>query len=157
MNFREKSVIFLATGFYAGNIPIAPGTIGTIEGLLFCFFLSGADLLYAAIFQVIFIVFAVWIANEAERILKKKDPGSIVIDEMAGIMVTLLGLPFNVVSVISGFFVFRFLDIIKPFPIRTIENKLSGGAGIVMDDVAAGIIGNCLLRAVFYVTGFYRL
>ena len=157
MNFREKSVIFLATGFFAGNIPIAPGTVGTIVGLLFCFFLSGVNLLYAVIFQIVFIIFAIWIANEAERMLKKKDPGSIVIDEMAGIMVTLLGLPFNVVSVISGFFIFRFLDIIKPFPIRTIENKFSGGAGIVMDDVAAGIIGNCLLRAIFYVTDFYRL
>ncbi len=157
MNFREKSVIFLATGFFAGNIPIAPGTVGTIVGLLFCFFLSGVNLLYAVIFQIVFIIFAIWIANEAERMLKKKDPGSIVIDEMAGIMVTLLGLPFNVISVISGFFIFRFLDIIKPFPIRTIENKFSGGAGIVMDDVAAGIIGNCLLRAIFYVTDFYRL
>jgi phosphatidylglycerophosphatase A len=157
MNFREKSVIFLATGFFAGNIPIAPGTVGTIVGLLFCFFLSGADMLYAALFQILFIIFAIWIANEAERLLGKKDPGCIVIDEMAGIMVTLLGLPFNAVSVISGFFIFRFLDIIKPFPIRTIENKFSGGAGIVMDDVAAGIIGNCLLRVIFYVTDFYRL
>lgn len=154
MNLREKSVVFLATGFFAGNIPIAPGTVGTIEGLLFCFFLSKADLFYAILFQIIFIGFAVKIAGEAEKILKKKDPGSIIIDEMAGIMVTLLGLPFNAVSIISGFFVFRFLDIIKPFPIRIIENKLSGGTGIVMDDVAAGIIGNCLLRGIFYVTGF---
>ncbi|RPH49385.1 MAG: phosphatidylglycerophosphatase A [Desulfobacteraceae bacterium] len=153
MNFREKSVIFLATGFFAGNIPIAPGTIGTIVGLLFCFFLSGADLFYMVLFQIFFVIIAIWVADEAEKILKKKDPGCIIIDEIAGIMVTLFGLPFNVVSVISGFFVFRFLDVVKPFPIRTIENKLSGGAGIVMDDIAAGIIGNCLLRAIFHVIG----
>jgi len=151
MNFREKLVIFLATGCFVGNISIAPGTFGSIAGLLFCLFLSRASFLFASLIVVVFIVFAIWIAGEAEKIIKQKDPGSIVIDEIAGIMVTLLGLPFNVISVITGFFIFRILDIIKPFPIRSIENKLSGGAGIVMDDVAAGILGNCLLRAIFHV------
>jgi phosphatidylglycerophosphatase A len=151
MNFREKSVIFLATGFFAGNIPIAPGTVGSIVGLLFCLLLSKTDLIYMFFFQLIFVILAVWVAGEAEKILKMKDPGCIVIDEIAGIMVTLFGLPFNAVSVISGFILFRLLDIIKPFPIRYIENKLSGGIGIVMDDVSAGIMGNCILRLVFYV------
>jgi len=157
MNFKEKLVMFLATGCFVGNIPTAPGTFGSIAGLLFCLFLSRASFLFASLIVVVFIIFAVWIAGEAEKIIKQKDPGRIVIDEIAGIMVTLLGLPFNYISVISGFFIFRILDIIKPFPIRTIENKLSGGAGIVMDDVAAGFLSNCLLRAIFYVTGFYRL
>jgi phosphatidylglycerophosphatase A len=134
MNFKEKLVMFLATGCFVGNIPFAPGTFGSIAGLLF-----------------VFIVFAVMIAGEAEKIIKRKDPGRIVIDEIAGIMVTLLGLPFNFISAISGFFIFRFLDIIKPFPIRSIESRLSGGAGIVMDDVAAGIMGNCILRLIFHV------
>lgn len=151
MNFKEKLVMFLATGCFVGNIPIAPGTFGTIAGLLFCLFLSRASFLFASLIVIVFIIFAVWIAGEAEKIIKQKDPGRIVIDEIAGIMVTLLGLPFNFVSVISGFFIFRILDIIKPFPIRSIENKLSGGAGIVMDDVAAGFLGNCLLRAIFHV------
>jgi phosphatidylglycerophosphatase A len=154
MNVKEKLVMFLATGCFVGDIPIAPGTFGSIAGLLFCFFLSKANLLFASFIVVVFIVFAVWIAGEAEKIIKQKDPGSIVIDEIAGIMITLLGLPFNFISVMSGFFIFRILDIIKPFPIRLLENKLSGGAGIVMDDVAAGFLGNCLLRSVFFVTGF---
>lgn len=154
MNVKEKLVIFLATGFFAGNISIAPGTCGSIVGLLFCFFLSGAGLLFASLITVAFIVFAIWIAGKAEKIIKQKDPGSIVIDEIAGIMITLLGLPFNFISVISGFFIFRILDIIKPFPISSIEKKLSGGTGIVMDDVAAGFLGNCLLRSIFIMTGF---
>lgn len=153
MNFKEKLVMFLATGCFVGNMSIAPGTFGSIAGLLFCLFLSRASFLLASLFVVVFIVFAVWIAGEAEKIIKQKDPGRIVIDEIAGIMVTFLGLPFNFVSVISGFCIFRFLDIVKPFPIRSIENRLPGGAGIVMDDVAAGILGNCLLRAVLYVIG----
>jgi phosphatidylglycerophosphatase A len=151
MNFKEKLVMFLATGCFVGNIPFAPGTFGSIAGLLFCPFLCIAGFPLAFMFVVVFIVFAVMIAGEAEKIIKRKDPGRIVIDEIAGIMVTLLGLPFNFISAISGFFIFRFLDIIKPFPIRSIESRLSGGAGIVMDDVAAGIMGNCILRLIFHV------
>jgi phosphatidylglycerophosphatase A len=153
MDFKEKLVMFLATGCFVGNIPGAPGTFGSIVGLLFCPFLSRAGLPFASVIVFVFIVFAIVIAGEAEKIIKQKDPGRIVIDEIAGIMVTLLGLPFNFISVISGCFIFRILDIIKPFPIRSIENRLSGGAAIVMDDVAAGIMGNCLLRAVIYVMG----
>ena len=88
---------------------------------------------------VIFIFFAIWIAREAEKILNTEDPGCIVIDEIAGILVTFTGLPFNTISVIFGFFIFRVLDIWKPYPIRSLERNLSGGTGIVMDDVAAGI------------------
>ncbi|MBU1055481.1 MAG: phosphatidylglycerophosphatase A [Proteobacteria bacterium] len=153
MNFKEKMVLFLATGFYVGNIPKAPGTVGTIEGLLFCFFLSKMALFYVIIFVAFFILFSIWISDRAERILQEKDSGSIVIDEIAGIMVTLIGMPFNFITVISGFFVFRLLDIIKPFPICSVEKRLSGGFGIVMDDVVAGIIGNCILRVIFYSTG----
>lgn len=153
MKIKDNMVIFLATGFYVGNIPKAPGTFGTIEGLLFCFFLSRTDLLYAIAFITIFVVFSIWVADKAERILKVKDPGSIIIDELSGIMVTFIGIPFNIISVISGFFIFRLLDIIKPFPIHLVEKRLQGGAGIVLDDVAAGILGNCILRAILFITG----
>jgi phosphatidylglycerophosphatase A len=88
-------------------------------------------------------------AHEAEIILKSEDPGCIVIDEIAGMLVTLIGLPFNMISVLTGFLIFRILDIWKPYPIRFIERKLSGGVGIVMDDIVAGILGNIILRVSF--------
>jgi phosphatidylglycerophosphatase A len=97
----------------------------------------------------IFIIFAILIAHDAEKILKKDDPGCIVIDEIAGLMVALFGLPFNVIYAAAGFAIFRFFDILKPFPIRLIEKKLSGGTAIVMDDVAAGICTNLVLRILF--------
>jgi len=153
MNFKQKSVMFLATGCFIGNISFAPGTFGSILGIPLCFLLSKINLLVAVLLTVMFVLFAILIAQEAENILKTKDPGCIVIDEIAGLMVTLIGLPFNIISVGSGFLIFRFLDVWKPYPIRFVENKLSGGAGIVMDDVAAGICGNLLLRVVFF---FYR-
>jgi phosphatidylglycerophosphatase A len=146
MNFKQKSVIFIATGCYIGNITFAPGTFGTALGLLLCFFLSKIDYSMAVLLTLIFILCAIWIANEAEKILKTKDPGCIVIDEIAGIILTLSGLPFNITSVIAGFLVFRALDIWKPYPIRLLENKFSGGIGIVLDDVAAGILSNLILR-----------
>ena len=152
MNFKQKSVIFIATGCYIGNITFAPGTFGTVLGLLLCFFLSKIDYSMAVLLTLIFILCAIWIANEAEKILKTEDPGCIVIDEIAGIILTLSGLPFNITSVTAGFLVFRALDIWKPYPIRFLENKLSGGIGIVLDDVAAGILSNLILRFLLKMT-----
>jgi len=147
MNYRRKSVIFLATGFYVGKIPFAPGTFGSIIGLPLCFFLSKIELPIAGLCTLVFILIAILIAHDAEKILNKNDPGCIVIDEIAGIIVTLLGMPFNLITVAAGFFIFRIMDIFKPFPIRVLEKRLTGGAGIVLDDVAAGIFGNLALRA----------
>jgi phosphatidylglycerophosphatase A len=146
MNFKQKSVMFLATGCYIGNISFAPGTFGSVLGLPLCFFLSKIKFSITVSLITILILCAIWIANEAEKILKTQDPGCIVIDEIAGIILTLFGLPFNMASVTVGFLIFRLLDIWKPYPIRFLENKFSGGIGIVLDDVAAGILSNLILR-----------
>ncbi len=152
MNFKQKAVMFLATGCFVGHISLAPGTLGSILGLPFCFFLTKIDLSVAVVATIVLIFLAVWIAQEAENILQQKDPSIIVIDEIAGLVVTLLGLPFNFIFVAAGFLVFRLLDIFKPFPIRLLEKKLPGGFGIVMDDVAAGICSNLILRMVIYAS-----
>ena len=104
----------------------------------------------STVWAVFFIFFAVYIADAAEKILKQKDPSCIVIDEIAGMMVTLIGLPFNPFTVVIGFIIFRILDILKPFPIRNLDERIPGGLGVVADDVAAGIIANLLLRGLFY-------
>jgi phosphatidylglycerophosphatase A len=150
MNFREKSVMFLATGCFIGNIPFAPGTFGTILGLPLCFFLSRTNFSVAVLLTAIFIVFAIFIAHHAEKILKKNDPGRIVIDEIAGFMVALFGLPFNAIYASAGFVIFRFFDILKPFPIRFLEKKVPGGAGVVIDDIMAGIYCNLVLRILLF-------
>jgi phosphatidylglycerophosphatase A len=152
MNFRNKVVLFLATGFYTGNIPLAPGTFGSLIGLPLCFLLTRVNLPLAIISAILFTGLAVWIAQAAERRLKQKDPGCIVIDEIAGMVVTFLGLPFNPTTAVMGFIIFRFLDILKPFPIRILDKRLSGGIGIVADDVAAGLIANIILRIFLYIS-----
>ena len=146
MNFREKAVIFLATGCFLGNIPFAPGTFGSLLGIPLCFVLSKTDVLVAAMLTLLLIVFAIWIAHIAEKSLNETDPGNIVIDEIAGLTVTFIGVPFHLASLVLGFLLFRVLDIAKPFPIRRLERNLSGGVGIVLDDVIAGIYSNLILR-----------
>ena len=100
-----------------------------------------------------FILFAMGIASAAEKIIKQRDPGQIVIDEIAGLMVTLAGLPFNLKTALAGFIIFRVFDILKPFPIRMIDRSVGGGSGIVLDDVMAGIYGNLIIRLGIYITG----
>jgi len=149
MSFRKKTVLFLSSGGFIGNIPLAPGTFGSLLGLPLCFLLSKVGLGVSLLFLVIFVAMAIWISNEAERLIRKKDPGCIVIDEISGMMLSLVGIPFNPISAATGFVIFRLLDILKPFPIRTIEKKISGGAGIVLDDIAAGMVANMILRFFF--------
>ena len=96
---------------------------------------------------------AIWLADSSEKLIGKKDPGCIVIDEIAGMLVALVGLPFNFFTVAVGFVFFRLLDIFKPFPIRYLERKIPGGAGIVIDDLVAGIIANITLRIIVYLVG----
>ena len=145
--------MFLATGFFVGTVPFAPGTFGSIIGLPLVFLLSRINLLLSVAYILLFILFAIGIASATEKILNQKDPAKIVIDEIAGIMVAFTGLPFNLKTVIAGFVIFRVFDILKPFPIRSLERRVSGGSGVVLDDVLAGVYANLILRLAFYITG----
>jgi phosphatidylglycerophosphatase A len=152
MNFRERAVLFVATGFFIGTVPFAPGTFGTLIGLPVCLLLSRLNFLQSVICILVFIPFAIKIASAAEKILKQKDPGQIVIDEIAGLMVTFAGLPFDLKTVLAGFIIFRVLDILKPFPIRNLEKRVAGGSGVVLDDLLAGVYSNLILRLVLHIT-----
>lgn len=148
MKNRKQDILFLATGFYVGYIPFAPGTFGSLVGLPFCLLFGLTGTKGAFFLTLLFICFAIGIAHQAEKYLQKKDPGPIVIDEMAGMLVTFLAIPFTAETAVLGFYIFRILDIAKPAPIRYLEKHLPGGAGIVLDDVAAGIFANLILRSI---------
>lgn len=150
MNLREKGILFLSSGGFVGNITFAPGTFGSLWGLPICFLLSKVNFWVSVLFLALFIALAIWASHQAQRLIQKNDPGCVVIDEICGMMLSLVGLPFNAVSAAAGFIIFRLLDIFKPFPIRAIEKKFTGGMGIVLDDVAAGIIANMILRMAFF-------
>jgi len=149
MNFKKETVIFVSTGFYLGKIPFAPGTFGSIPGLYLAYLASFSSLFYGTMMILLFTAGAVFISHAAEKLFQSKDPKQIVIDEVAGMGVALLGLPFNLKTAVAGFILFRFFDILKPFPIKIVERKLPGGLGIVMDDVLAGVFANIILRFIF--------
>jgi len=153
MTFARKLVMFCATGGYIGNIPWAPGTFGSLPGLGLAVLLAQLAAPAALMTLALFIVCAAAVAHRAEKLLDRKDAGCIVVDEMAGMAVTLMGVPLDATSVAAGFLIFRLLDIAKPFPVRFLETAVPGGAGVVMDDVAAGILGNVLLRVTILVIG----
>lgn len=146
MNFRDRAAVFLATGFSVGNIPFAPGTLGSLLGIPVCFGLAGLGLGGSLAGIAAFVFLAVWISGRAEQLIGKRDAPAIVIDEVAGMMVTLAGLPLTPFNLAVGFAAFRALDVLKPFPARHIDSKMRGGWGVVLDDVVAGIYSNLLLR-----------
>jgi phosphatidylglycerophosphatase A len=151
MNFSNKTAVFLATVGYAGYIPFAPGTFGSLIGLPLCFLLAGIKLSAAIMAVLLFIALAIWISGAAAKTLQRRDPGCIVIDEIAGMVVTFIGLPFTLTTAVLGFILFRLLDILKPFPIRALDQRMSGGLGIVTDDVVAGIFANAILRILLFI------
>lgn len=146
MNIRSRVITSIATAGFARRVPFAPGTFGSLLGLPIYYVMSLFPLPVVFFALMGFIVFASWIAGEAEKSLGDKDPGCIVIDEIAGMAVTFFALDFSWTAGIAGFVLFRFFDILKPFPIRYLEKRYSGGFGVVIDDVAAGIMSNLVLR-----------
>jgi phosphatidylglycerophosphatase A len=143
---KPKAVMFLATGGYVGYAPFASGTFGSLVGLPIVFGLSKTSGAVALVSVIALTLGAVWVAHRAEKALNAKDPGCIVIDEIAGMCVTMLFIPLTLATGLAGFFLFRLFDVIKPPPIRQMERMLPGGWGVVMDDVAAGIMANIVLR-----------
>lgn len=148
-NLSQRFISTLATGFYLGYAPKAPGTFGTLLGipLAFLFFFFGAYGYMIATF--LFILFSVFIAEMYEKGQDTHDNSEIVIDEVAGFLVTMVWLPMTWQSLVAGFVLFRVLDAAKPFPINLVDRKIKGGLGVVADDILAGVIANILLQLVY--------
>jgi phosphatidylglycerophosphatase A len=151
MKIRSQIVEVFVTVGYVGRLPLAPGTFGSAIGFLIYFAMPAMPKLFILCGLIGFVLFAIWVAGEAEKLFAAKDPGCIVIDEVAGMMVAFFALPRTVFIGIVGFVVFRFLDILKPFPIKLMERKCPGGIGVVMDDVIAGLMSNMVLRLLLMI------
>ena len=130
------------------------GTIGSFVGILACFFLQDVPFTTYAIVVILILIAGIYISGEAEKIYQAKDSSHIVIDEIAGIFFTFIYLPKDFSFLLAGFVAFRFFDILKPFPIRLIDEKIKGGWGIMFDDVLAGIYANILIRLIVWWTGW---
>ncbi len=144
----NRFLLFLATGFGVGYSPIAPGTAGTLLAIPIYYFLSEIPPPLYEITLIGFFFLSIWISENAEGFFGKKDDQRIVIDEIIGFLITMLWVPKTTRFIIIGFFLFRFFDILKPFPIRRLEKRLKGGFGVVLDDVMAAIYANIILHLI---------
>ncbi len=140
----------LATGLGSGHSPVAPGTAGSAVGLLLFWPLASlhvaAQLAACAALLVVGAAASTLVAREVGR----KDPGLVVVDEVVGMWVTLIGLPLVPLTAALGFLLFRVMDVVKPWPARSLEG-LPRGWGIMADDVAAGVYAHLLLRVALLV------
>jgi phosphatidylglycerophosphatase A len=146
--FCEKAVLLFVTGAGAGYIPRLPGTMGTVAAVPFSLALNwiGESRFSLAILILIAsILCAIWLSTKTAGILKLKDPQVIVIDEIVGFLTANFLAPPRLSALLWSFLLFRFFDIAKVFPTNRLE-RLPGGAGIVLDDVMAGLYTLISLR-----------
>ncbi len=145
-NFSDSLIKFFTSVGYAGYSPFAPGTVGTFVAMAAYWLLP--DLSPTCRLFVIAVLFIAGVpaSSRAEIIYGENDCGRIVLDEFVGYWIAMMFLPPTPAYLIAGFVVFRFFDIIKPSPVRELERKYSGGMGIMIDDVAAGIYSNLALQ-----------
>ena len=149
---RNFLVKFISTFFYVGYFPFASGTFASIAGI--CLFsLIGRSIYTQVAVATLLIILGLVTSGRAERVFGKKDPSCIVIDEVAGVFLSVLFLPYNLRSLVLALLVFRLLDIIKPYPADRFQAK-SGSIGIMGDDIVAGIYTNIILQAVFRLAVF---
>ncbi len=147
----------IGTACGIGLIPIAPGTFGSLPGLALGWWarhLAGAPGEIVAIGIV--LLAGVWSAGVAERHFGRDDPGPVVIDEIAGMMITMATLPLGGTGLVVAFLVFRVCDIVKPFPAGHAE-RLHGGIGVMMDDVIAGVWAHVIMRALVWIVPAWLL
>ena len=132
-------VTALATWGGTGLAPVASGTFGTLGAIPFYLVLARLPLPLYLTTTAAFTLLACWVSGQAEVIFNQKDSGKIVIDEVAGYLVTMIAVPFSWQGVVAGFFLFRLFDITKPFPARYVDRNLKNGCGVVLDDLVAGV------------------
>ena len=146
-----RLAVFVATGACSGYFPIAPGTAGSLVGLLLFATLraTGGAIAEALAIALLFFV-GVWASTTAERHFGREDPGPVVIDEVVGMLVTLAFVPVSVAGAVAGFVAFRVLDVIKPWPANRLEH-LGGGLGIMADDVMAGVYAHLVVRVLCWL------
>ena len=132
----------MATGAYIGYVPVMPGTFGTLWGVPAAWAISGLVPLWQLLATLALTAVSIPIAGRASIALGRGDPSSVVIDEICGYLVGIFLLPFTAFNAILVFILFRFFDIVKPWPVSLLDRKMKGGAGVVLDDIAAGIYAN---------------
>jgi phosphatidylglycerophosphatase A len=149
----DSGAVALSTGFGVGCLPGAPGTFGILLAVPAVW---AMDLLWVPLrilVGVAVLLLALWASDRTEALLGKTDPSEIVIDEVVGFCLTMAFVPLSWTSLSIGFVSFRLFDILKPFPISLVERRVKGGAGIVADDLLAGVYAFLTTCGILFFTG----
>jgi phosphatidylglycerophosphatase A len=150
-NFFDRIALISSIWFGTGLLPVMPGTYGTVAAIPLYLGVSSLAPQYQISILLIIVIGAIWSSHRSQSILGVLDAPEIVIDEVAGFLVTIILIPFTWPALIAGFLLFRFFDILKPPPIKGVETKVKGGVGVVLDDLVAGVYAHISLRLLVYV------
>ena len=143
-------VHFLAFGFGSGLIPKAPGTAGTVVAIIPWLWLSQMSLTSYLIFLSLAIIIGIYLCDKTSRDMGVHDHSGIVWDEFCGLWLTMVAIPVTWYWLLAGFLLFRFFDIVKPWPISWIDKNISGGFGIMFDDLLAAGFAWFILQILLY-------
>ncbi len=145
---KEHLILLIATWFYVGYSPLAPGTIASVTAipLLLIISLFASPVVYCII-VLILLVIGVFVSHKAEGMLLCQDPSQIVIDEVVGLLVSMAFIPLGWKSILGGLLIFRLMDITKPYPAGRVE-ALKRGVGVMADDFMAAVYANIILRII---------
>ena len=142
----DRVYLYIATGAGTGRLPWAPGTWGSLAGVILWLGLRWLPLFWYGGVVALLLVAGIVAAGAAEKILDRPDPTSVVIDEIVGQLIALASMGLYPSWILAGFLLFRCLDILKPGPVGWLDSHLHGGLGIMLDDVAAGFCTLLLLQ-----------
>jgi phosphatidylglycerophosphatase A len=146
-------ILALATWGGVGFLPLMPGTWGTLAALPLWYYLAQAGPWGYGLGVAAVMILGLLVAGPAQKLLGRTDHGSIVVDEVAGLLITLAGVPPTWEHAVLGLVVFRTLDILKPFPIRRFGEGGNGGLEVMADDVAAAVMGRLVIEVIMIVWG----
>ena len=149
-NHLKDPVVLIAVGFGSGLAPKAPGTAGTLVAIPLYLLMQPLPLISYLLITTCLFIAGIWICAYAAEKLGVHDHPSIVFDEIVGYLITMIAAPEGWQLIIVGFVLFRLLDAIKPWPISWFDRNITGGMGIMVDDVVAGIVALAIIQGLLY-------
>ncbi len=150
----KQALLLIATFFNIGRISKAPGTVATAATIPLWWALSQTGPIIYMIVVLLLVPLGIAAAQAYDSQATEHDAKEIVIDEVVGFLITMVWLPVTWQSLVLGFIIFRFLDIVKPPPIRQLDQRVKGGFGVMIDDIAAGVIGSLILQVIYTQTSW---
>ena len=148
ITYLKNPLHFISLGFGSGLLPKAPGTYGTLAAIPVFLLISNFEFLYYLLITLVITLVGIYLCSYTSKSLGVHDHSGIVIDEIAGYLITMIAVPADILWIFIGFVLFRIFDILKPWPISWVDKHVHGGFGIMFDDVLAGLLALACLHLI---------